>query len=85
MCLKVVPGGEEEVRSHALHVAAQMAGKSPLAMFGTKHVLLQSRDCTVNESLHHVAVWNSAQLISDDLKTFLKCLKEKRLPVFSKL
>ncbi|GAX82703.1 hypothetical protein CEUSTIGMA_g10129.t1 [Chlamydomonas eustigma] len=82
---QVVSGGEEEVIQHALQVANLMAKKSPLAMRGTKHVLLHSRDCTVNESLQHVAVWNSAQLISDDIKTVLKSLEQRKAPVFSKL
>jgi delta(3,5)-delta(2,4)-dienoyl-CoA isomerase len=41
---RVVPGGREEVVAAALALAGVIAGKSPIAVSGTKRILLHSRD-----------------------------------------
>jgi Delta3,5-Delta2,4-dienoyl-CoA isomerase len=59
---RVVPGSRQEVIQEALKVARLIAAKSPVAVIGTKRVLLHSRDSTVDENLEYVAAWNSAML-----------------------
>lgn len=75
---------------HDLHqavrdVAQAIATKSPLAVVGTKTVLLKSRDLTVDQGLDYVATLNSARLLSPDLTEAVMAQKQKRKPVFSKL
>ena len=41
---RVVPGGRDEVSKAALETARVIASKSPIAVAGTKRVLLHSRD-----------------------------------------
>ena len=41
---RVVPGGREGVVGAALELAREIAGKSPVAVVGTKRVLLHARD-----------------------------------------
>ena len=41
---KVVKGGRDEVIGAALETAALIATKSPIAVIGTKHLLLHARD-----------------------------------------
>jgi enoyl-CoA hydratase len=48
-------------------VAAQIAAKSPLAIRGIKEMLNYSRDHSVADGLNHVATWNAAMLLSEDL------------------
>lgn len=43
---RVVEGGRDEVTAAALEVAKLIAEKSPVAVAGTKHLLLHSRDHT---------------------------------------
>jgi enoyl-CoA hydratase len=43
------------------------------------------RDHSVGDSLDYVATWNSATLLSTDLKEAAQARLEKRLPVYSKL
>lgn len=62
-----------------------IAAKSPLAVTGTKAVLLRSRDMTTDQGLDYVATWNSAVLISDDLKEAVSAFVQKRKPIFAKL
>jgi len=62
-----------------------IASKSPLAVVGTKMVVLKSRDLTVDQGLDYVATLNSARLLSPDLTEAVTAQKQKRKPVFSKL
>lgn len=59
---RVVPGSRQEVVQEAFKVARLIVAKSPVAVLGTKRVLLHSRDSTVDENLEYVATWNSATL-----------------------
>lgn len=67
------------------NVLAGIAAKSPLAVIGTKAVLLRSRDLTVDQGLDYVATWNSGVLLSDDLDEAVSAQMQKRKPVFAKL
>ena len=61
---RVIPGSRNEVIEEALKVAKQIAANSPIAVVGTKRVLLHSRDSTVDENLEYVAAWNASALQS---------------------
>lgn len=69
---------------HIWHLTA-IAAKSPLAVIGTKAVLLKSRDLTVEQGLDYVATRNSATLLSDDLQEAVSAHLQKRKPAFAKL
>lgn len=66
-------------------VAEGIAMKSPLAVVGTKEVLLRSRDMSVDQGLDYVATWNSAMLPSADLTEAVSAQIQKRKPTFAKL
>lgn len=66
-------------------VAQAIASKSPLALVGTKMVLLKTRDLTVDQGLDYVATMNAARLLSPDLTEAVMAQKHKRNPLFSKL
>ncbi|KAI3929495.1 hypothetical protein MKX01_025663 [Papaver californicum] len=66
-------------------VAEGIAMKSPLAVIGTKEVLLRSRDMSLDQGLDYVATWNSAMLPSDDLTEAVSAQIQKRKPTFAKL
>uniref|UniRef100_A0A2N9I5A3 Enoyl-CoA hydratase n=1 Tax=Fagus sylvatica TaxID=28930 RepID=A0A2N9I5A3_FAGSY len=76
---------KEEMDEAVRLVAEDIASKSPLAVTGTKAVLLRSRDLTVDQGLDYVATWNSAMLLSDDLTEAISAHTQKRKPVFAKL
>ncbi|CAN1137212.1 Delta(3,5)-Delta(2,4)-dienoyl-CoA isomerase, peroxisomal [Linum perenne] len=78
-------GSKEELDQGVMIVAEGIAGKSPLAVVGTKAVLLKSRDMSVDQGLDYVATWNSAMLMSDDLMEAVSAQIQKRKPVFAKL
>ncbi|GAQ78244.1 delta(3,5), delta(2,4)-dienoyl-CoA isomerase [Klebsormidium nitens] len=76
---------QQQLYSAVDEIARSIAAKSPLAVVGTKAILLHKRDHSVSDSLDYVATWNSATLNSTDLKEAMQARLEKRLPSYSKL
>ncbi|MGH9107967.1 MAG: enoyl-CoA hydratase-related protein, partial [Acidimicrobiales bacterium] len=68
--------------SAARALAAEIAANSPLAVQGTKAVLLAGEGRTVAEGLDYVATWNAGMLASNDLAEALAAFTEKRAPRF---
>lgn len=59
---------------------------SPLAVAGTKRVLLRVRDSgSVADNLDYVATWNAAQLITEDVVEAAAAARERRRPVYKGL
>lgn len=52
----------------AYSMARDIASKSPLAISGIKNVLNHGRGRTVEDGLTHVATWNAAMLLGQDLE-----------------
>ncbi|KAK9831511.1 hypothetical protein WJX81_004189 [Elliptochloris bilobata] len=73
------------LRIAAARTAAAIAARSPLAVAGTKRVLLHSRDHTVADGLEFVAAYNSALLPSADLQEVFRAVSAREQPRFAKL
>lgn len=59
----MVPGGRDALLHSCCRLARTLASKPPLALSGTKRVLLHARDsAAVRDGLEYVATWNSAQV-----------------------
>jgi enoyl-CoA hydratase len=63
-------------------IALSIAAKSPLSIRGCKEMLLYARDHSVADGLNHVATWNAAMVISDDLREARTAFLEQRPPTF---
>jgi enoyl-CoA hydratase len=63
-------------------IAGVIAGKSPLAVRGTKEMITYARDHSVADGLNYVATWNAAMLLSKDLGEVVRAGRERRLPEF---
>lgn len=75
-----------ELLQNASELAKNLAAKSPLALLGTKRMLLHQRGRTVKEGLDAVSVWNAATLPgSQDINAVFKAMNERRKPTYSKL
>ena len=66
-------------------VAAEIASKSPLAVHGTKEAINYSRDHTVEESLRHIALWQSGMFHPTDLVESFQAQAEGRPPAYDDL
>lgn len=63
-------------------IAAEIAAKSPLAIRGTKEMIIYARDHTVADSLNYTATWNAAMLMSADLQEAMMAGMQNTLPKF---
>ena len=68
-----------------LSIAAEIASKSPLAVHGTKEAINYSRDHTVEESLRHIALWQSGMFHPTDLVESFQAQTEGRPPAYDDL
>lgn len=82
---KIVDGGRDQVVAAALDLAKDIASKSPVAVFGSKHLLTHSRDHTVAENLQYTSAWNGAALMTEDISESLRAMKSKDIPKFATL
>ena len=73
---------KEAMMKEVQELAETIAFKSPLSIRGTKEVLLHTRDHSVQDGLHHMAVWNAAMLMSDDLSKAFMAALSKQQPQF---
>lgn len=72
----------------AIELATEIAGKSPVAVQGTKIHMNYARDHTVQESLDYMACWNSAMLQTEDIMKSAEAFMMKKSTsdiVYSKL
>ena len=63
-------------------IARSIARKSPLAVRGSKEMLLYSRDHSVAEGLNYIATWNSGMLCQADLEAGMRAQMEKKQAVY---
>jgi enoyl-CoA hydratase len=57
----------EQLLKGVMTIALQIADKSPLAIRGTKEMLLYARDHSVSDGLNYIATWNAAMLSVQDI------------------
>ncbi|XP_029301695.1 delta(3,5)-Delta(2,4)-dienoyl-CoA isomerase, mitochondrial isoform X2 [Cottoperca gobio] len=79
---------KEAMIAGALEMAGEIAGRSPVAVQGTKINLIYSRDHSVAEGLDYMANWNMSMLQTQDVMKSAQASMEKKSPktiAFSKL
>jgi enoyl-CoA hydratase len=62
----------ERMLEDVMDLARTIASQSPLAIRGTKEVLLYGRDHSVEDGLRYIANWNAGMLSPDDLMCSMK-------------
>jgi enoyl-CoA hydratase len=65
--------------------AAEIAGKSPLAILGTKYTMAYAREHSVADGLEHIATWNASMLDPADMAEAFAAQLERRDPVYPDL
>ena len=66
-------------------LATSIARHSPMAVHGTKAMLNYSRDHSVQDSLNHMATWQSGMFKAPDVKEAMQAGAENRTPKFDNL
>jgi enoyl-CoA hydratase len=75
----------ESLVEGVLDTAAEIASKSPLAIWGTKVAMNYARDHSVDDSLEQIATWQSGMFQPADMAEAFAAKSEKRDPVFPEL
>lgn len=73
----------DDVHDHARSVATQIAANSPLVVEGAKEVLRLQEGMTIGAALDHMALWNAAFLMSNDLTEAMSSFAERRPPDYT--
>lgn len=68
-----------------LGVAAEIASKSPMAVWGTKQTMHYTRDHGIADGLEYIANWNAGMFDTDDMAEAFTAQMEKRSPDFPDL
>ncbi len=76
---------QESMMDAVMETASEIASKSPLALHGTKEAINYSRDHTVEDSLRHIALWQSGMFHPEDLEESFKAGAEGRTPSYEDL
>ncbi len=69
---------EELMMEAVMTTAAEIASKSPMAVWGTKQTMHYTRDHSVNDGLEFIANWNAAMFDTDDMGEAFTAQMEKR-------
>ena len=68
-----------------LAVAAEIATKSPLAIWGSKEMITYTRDHSVADSLNYIATWQTGMFQPADMMETFSAKADQRDPVFDDL
>lgn len=66
-------------------IAAEIAANSPVAVWGSKEMLLYARDHTVADGLAHTATWQGAALQTAEVTESLQARADRRTPDYPDL
>jgi enoyl-CoA hydratase len=66
----------------AMKVAAQIAAKAPLAVYGTKRIINYAADHSVADTLDYIGIWNASMLQHDEIQEAMAANKEQRTAQF---
>jgi enoyl-CoA hydratase len=75
----------ESMLAGVLEIAREIAGQSPLAVWGTKEMLTYARDHSVADGLDHVATWQTGMFQGYDMMEAFKAKADGRDPEYEDL
>jgi enoyl-CoA hydratase len=73
---------QEAMLAGVLEIAAEIAEKSPLAIWGSKQMLNYARDHSVEDGLDYIATWQAGMFFGTDMAEAFRAKAEKRKPAF---
>ena len=66
-------------------IATEIAAQSPLAIWGSKQMLVYTRDHSVSDGLAHIAAWQTGAFDSTDMAEAFTAKAERRAAVYADL
>ena len=68
-----------------MEIAAEIARKAPLAVYGCKRIINYARDHTTADGLDYIGVWNASMLQLDEIREAMAAGQEQRAGRFAEL
>lgn len=68
----------EDLLEGVMKIAAQIASKAPLAIYGTKRIINYAADHSVADTLDYIGIWNASMLQHDEIQEAMSANKDKR-------
>ncbi|MFO7963030.1 MAG: crotonase/enoyl-CoA hydratase family protein [Desulfobacterales bacterium] len=68
----------ETMIEEVMNIAAEIASKAPLAVYGCKRMINYSRDHTTADGLDYIGIWNASMLQPDEMLEAVMAKREKR-------
>ncbi len=75
----------DEMMTMVMETAREIAAKSPLAIWGSKEMIVYARDHTTADSLKHVATWQAGMFQEEDMREGISAQVEKRAAEYDDL
>jgi len=76
---------QQTLLDKVMAIAADIASKAPLAVYGSKRMINYSRDHTTADGLDYVRTWNASMLQRDEIAEAMTANKEQRAGDFAEL
>lgn len=76
---------QEALVTGALELAAEIASKPPLAVYGCKKMITYGRDHNTADALDYIGVWNMSMLVPSEMMEAMMAGKQKRAGNFADL
>ena len=59
-------------------VAAEIAAKAPVAIYGSKRMINYARDHSTEDALDYISIWNTSMMNSGEIQEAIAARKEQR-------
>jgi enoyl-CoA hydratase len=69
---------QETMLAEVMKIAAEIARKPPMAVYGSKKLINYSRDHNTADTLDYIAAWNAAMLLPSEMREAMTANAEKR-------
>jgi enoyl-CoA hydratase len=76
---------QQSMLDQVMAIAAEIASKAPLAVYGSKRMINYSRDHTTADGLDYIRTWNASMLQRDEIAEAMAAGKEQREGDFADL
>ena len=75
----------ESMLTGVMEIAADIATKAPLAVYGCKRIINYARDHNTTDGLDYIGIWNASMLHLDEIREAMTANKEQRQGRFADL
>lgn len=69
---------QESLVEGVMNIAAQIAARAPLAVYGSKRMINYARDHSTADGLDYIGIWNASMLQHDEIAEAFSAASEKR-------